>query len=282
MRKREGSVVCPSCGYLVGVNDDSCYNCGRRNPSLWGFSSSLQRLGNINFPLIVIVTCVVLYILMLALAPEDIGTSGTFQFLSPSGASLIVFGASGAYPVFVHDRWWTLLSASWLHAGLLHILFNMLWVRDLAPAVSTVYGSSRMVIIYILSGLTGFAMSTFAGGYLSFLPSFLAGGQLTVGASASIFGLLGALIYAERRGAGSLIGQQAKIWALILLLFGIFMRGTDNWAHLGGLVGGFGVSAWLNPLKRERLEDMVVAIVLVILSALAIIWSVVTGLRLLR
>ncbi|RPJ81070.1 MAG: rhomboid family intramembrane serine protease [Acidobacteria bacterium] len=281
MRKREGSVVCPSCGYLVGVNDETCYNCGRRNPGLWGFASSLQRLGNINFPQVVIVTCVVLYILMLALAPDEIGGRGMLGFLSPSSVSLVVFGASGAVPVFGYDRWWTVLSASWLHAGLLHILFNMLWVRDLAPAVSSLYGSSRMVIIYIISGLVGFAASTFAGYYLAFLPSFLAGARLTVGASASIFGLLGALIYAERRGAGMFIGQQAKMWAMILFLFGLFMPGIDNWAHLGGLAGGFGVSAWLNPLKRERLEDTVGAFVLVILSAAAIVWSVITGLRLL-
>ena len=44
-RKTSGSVVCPSCGSLVGVNDDQCYVCGRRNPSLWGFSPVLKRLG---------------------------------------------------------------------------------------------------------------------------------------------------------------------------------------------------------------------------------------------
>ena len=46
------------------------------------------------------------------------------------------------------DRWWTVLSAGWLHGSLLHIIFNMMWVRDLGPVVADMYGPGRMVIIY--------------------------------------------------------------------------------------------------------------------------------------
>ena len=45
-RQREGSVICTSCGVLVGVNDDTCYSCGRWNPGLWGYGPALRRLGN--------------------------------------------------------------------------------------------------------------------------------------------------------------------------------------------------------------------------------------------
>ena len=44
-RQKTGSVVCASCGSLVGVNDEQCYNCGRRNPGLWGYGPLLRRLG---------------------------------------------------------------------------------------------------------------------------------------------------------------------------------------------------------------------------------------------
>ena len=44
-RQRTGSVVCASCGSLVGVNDEQCYSCGRRNPGLWGFGPLLRHLG---------------------------------------------------------------------------------------------------------------------------------------------------------------------------------------------------------------------------------------------
>ena len=44
-RRTTGSVVCPSCGSLVGVRDDKCYQCGRSNPGLWGYGPALRKLG---------------------------------------------------------------------------------------------------------------------------------------------------------------------------------------------------------------------------------------------
>jgi rhomboid protease GluP len=61
-RQRTGSVVCASCGSLVGVNDDKCYTCGRRNPGLWGFGPVLRRFGNdLGFVSLVVYGCAVLY-----------------------------------------------------------------------------------------------------------------------------------------------------------------------------------------------------------------------------
>ena len=45
-RQKTGSVVCASCGSLVGVRDEKCYNCGQRNPGMWGFAPMLRSLGN--------------------------------------------------------------------------------------------------------------------------------------------------------------------------------------------------------------------------------------------
>ena len=62
-RQRTGSTVCPGCGSLVGVNDETCYNCGRRNPALWGFAPALRRLGqDLGFGQFVIVASVGLYL----------------------------------------------------------------------------------------------------------------------------------------------------------------------------------------------------------------------------
>ena len=107
-------------------------------------------------------SCIILYLLTLAFDVQGVSTGG-FNFLAPSGQSLFVFGASGVIPVFRAGRWWTFLTAGWLHAGVLHILFNMMWIRQLAPAASEMYGPSRMVIIYTLAGVTGFAASTLSG-----------------------------------------------------------------------------------------------------------------------
>ena len=53
---------------------------------------------------------------------------------------MFLLGASGGIPVFGYGRWWTMLSASWLHGSLLHIIFNMMWVRDLGPVVADMFG----------------------------------------------------------------------------------------------------------------------------------------------
>ena len=62
------------------------------------------------------------------------------SFMAPASPALFLFGASGALPVFGLGRWWTVLSAGWLHGSLLHILFNMMWVRQPAPATAEIYG----------------------------------------------------------------------------------------------------------------------------------------------
>jgi rhomboid protease GluP len=266
---------------LVGVNDPACYNCGRRNPGLWGFAPALRALGtDLGFVPFVIGACVVLYILTLVFSRGNIGMSGLFSLFAPSTEALFVFGASGAIPVFGLDRWWTVLSAGWLHGGVLHILFNMMWVRQLAPATADIYGPGRMIIIYTVAGVAGFALSSFAGAYLPGL-FFLRGGQFTVGASAAIFGLLGALVYYGRRGGSSMVGSQALSYALMLGLFGFIMPGVDNYAHAGGFGGGYLAARMLDPLKPERVDHIVIALVCLGLSLLSIVVSVFQGMSLL-
>jgi rhomboid protease GluP len=275
MRQTQGSVLCPSCGSLVGVRDERCLLCGRRNPGLWGFSALLRSWGvDLGFVPLVLWACGALFIATLVADPEGIRMQGLFGMLSPSVESLLRFGASGAFPVFARGRWWTVLSAAWLHGGILHIVFNMMWVRDLAPAVAHLYGPARTVIIYTVSAITGFLSSSLAGRFLFFLPAFLRGAGLTIGASAPIFGLLGALLYYGRRGGSAQIGQQARSWALAGLAFGFLMPGIDNWAHLGGLAGGYVAARWLDPLLPERGDHTALALLCLVLTAASVLASI--------
>ncbi|HEY7170484.1 MAG TPA: rhomboid family intramembrane serine protease [Vicinamibacterales bacterium] len=278
-RKTSGSVVCPSCGSLVGVRDEQCYMCGRRNPSLWGFSPVLRTLGaDLGFVPLVVGASTALYLIsLLATGPAALQMGGGFfSILSPNTRVLVMLGASGSVPVFVFGNWWTVLSATWLHGGLLHILFNMMWVRDVGPSTAEVIGPARTVIIYVVSGVCGFLLSSVAGQYLPPLP-LLQGARLTVGASASIFGLLGALVHYGRQSGSSLIHGQAKQWALILFIFGLIMPGIDNFAHAGGFIGGYAMSAFFNPLTRERGDHMIVAAICLLLTFAAIAVSVLKG-----
>ena len=277
---RPSSVLCPSCGTLVGIKDPQCLTCGRRNPGMWGLAHFLRHAGDdMGFASLVMWACGALYLASLAADFSGVSSGGLVSFLSPSVPSLFLFGASGAVPVFGYHRWWTVLSAAWLHAGVLHILFNMLWVRDLAPPVARLYGPGRTVIVYTVSAITGFTASSLMGA-VPFLPRLLGGAGFTVGASAPIFGLIGALLHYGRRGGSSLIGQQAKGLALTMLLFGFVMPGVDNWAHLGGLAGGYVTARILDPLKPERGDHVIVAGICLLLSLASVLLSVAEGLRL--
>ena len=281
-RQTSGSVLCASCGVLVGVNDETCYNCGRRNPSLWGFAPALRALGtDLGFVPFVIGTCVVLYALTLVFSAGNVGMGGLLSMLSPSNRAVFLFGASGAVPVFAAGRWWTILSASWLHGGLLHIFMNMMAVRQLAPAIAEVFGPARMVIIYTISGAAGFGLSSFAGRFLPALP-FLAGGQFTLGASASIAGLIGAVLAYSQRSGSTLARSYATQYAIMLVVIGVFFPGIDNYAHMGGFGGGYLAAHLLDPMKPERINHMVIALLCLGASLLSVLVSVVHGVQFLR
>jgi len=152
----------------------------------------------------------------------------------------------------------------------------MLWVRQLAPAISELYGPGRMVIIYTVAGVAGFTLSSVAGATLAWLPiPFLQPGAITVGASAAVFGLLGAAVYYGRRTGSRAVGSQAWSYALPLFLFGFIMPGVDNYAHGGGFLGGYLAGLWLDPMKPERINHMLGAVICLALSLLSVIYSVV-------
>jgi rhomboid protease GluP len=227
----------------------------------------LRQLGaDFGFVPFVIGASATLYLLTLLMSGNQLQPySGGLNILVPSDRALFLFGMSGAVPVYVLGHWWTLLSASWLHGSLLHIVFNMMWVRDLGPAMADIIGPARTVIIYTVAGFCGFLLSSTVG--VGF----------TMGASASVFGLLGALWHYGRKSGSSLIRGQAIQYAVILFVFGFVMRGVDNFAHAGGFAGGYLASAFFNPLTRERGDHMVIAVVCVAATLLAIVLSVVTG-----
>jgi rhomboid protease GluP len=280
-RQRSGSVVCPGCGSLVGVNDDRCYNCGRWNPSMWGFSPLIRSLGqDLGFVYVIMGGTIALYVVMLTLSGSDIGTSIT-SALSPSGKILFLFGASGGYPVFQYQRWWTIFSAGWLHAGVLHIFFNLMWVRQLGPETAELYGPGRTVIIYTVAGACGFAFSSVLFLLIGQLP-VIGGAPLTVGASAPIFGLLGAQVCYSHRTGSRLAGAAAWQYAVILFFFGLIMPGIDNAAHAGGFAGGYLAARVLNPTKAERMDHVIAAVACLVITVVSLAASVVLGLPFVR
>jgi len=276
-RQTEGSVVCPNCGRLVGVQDDACFNCGRRNPGLWGFAPLLKSVVNdIGFTEMVVTVCVAMYAVSLLSDWQNIAGGGLFSMLSPSGRSLFLFGSSGAMPVVFYGRWWTVLSAGWLHGSLLHIFFNLYWLRQIMPMVQEYYGVGRLIIIYTAASVGGFALTT-----LMYLPPValgpFRGAFSTVGASAGLFGLFGALIvYGNRTGQKE---QSSTVWryVMIFVVIGVIVPMVDNWAHLGGLAGGYAAARILDPLKSESPNHLLIGLGCLVLTAVSVVASVVLG-----
>jgi membrane associated rhomboid family serine protease len=272
-RQRTGSTLCPSCGKLVGVNDEVCLNCGRKRPGMWGFTAFVRHLGrDAGFVQLVILGNAFLYLAMLAVDPQGIQMGGLFGLGAPSRDSLLRFGASGALPVFYLGRWWTVLSAGWLHAGLLHIGFNLYWIRILAPETAELYGPGRMVILYTASSLAGFAASSLA--QLIHIP-LLGTGLVTVGASAPILGLLGGMVAYGRRTGSSIVGRTAWSYAIFMIAFGFLMARVDNAAHIGGFAGGFLAGYLMDPREPETGNHAMVAILCILATVAAIVASLV-------
>jgi rhomboid protease GluP len=105
----------------------------------------------------------------------------------------------------------------------------------------------------------------------------LGGAPFTVGASAPIFGLLGALVCYGRRTGSSHIGSTAWQYAIVLFVFGLFMNAVDNHAHAGGFVGGYAAAFLLDPSKRERIDHLLGALACLVITAAAIAASLVTS-----
>ena len=182
-----------------------------------------------------------------------------------------ILGASGASPVFGRGWWWTVLTAGWLHGGILHIFFNVLWIRQLGPEIANLYGAGRMILIYTVAGIIGFTLSS----VMFFLPIPFFGAGITVGASASIFGFLGALVHYGRRTGSSHVGQAGVQYAVFMGIMGFIFPGVDNAAHLGGFAGGYLASMLLDPLKPERIDHIVAAVVCLLLTFAALVATLV-------
>jgi rhomboid protease GluP len=133
----------------------------------------------------------------------------------------------------IDGQWWRLVTAGFLHGNLLHILMNSWVLFDLGAQVEQVYGASRMWVIYFVATVAGFYASAV------FNPG------LSIGASAGVCGLLGAMIalgVRHRNPAGAAIRGMYVRWAVYMLIFGLMVSGVDNYAHIGGLAAGFAVA----------------------------------------
>lgn len=264
---KQRAILCPRCRRLVGSEETICSWCGTsRSAPWWQFIHWTRGATDGDWLVKTIITANVLYFaLSLVLGARTGG-----GFFSPGQASLMLLGASGTYPIDHFGRYWTLISANYLHGGILHLVFNLTALHQIAPKVSGEYGASRMFVIYTL------------GGVLGYLVSYLAGVPFTIGASAAVCGLIGSLLYygKSRGGAyGSSVYREVSGWVVSLFMFGLIFPGINNWGHGGGILGGIVVAALLgySERRRENNFDHALALFCVLVTLGVLGWAVMSA-----
>ncbi len=245
----ESRPICPNCRAFISRADRVCPYCEFEiAPAPKGGIDAARTLGNLlpqngqitNYILIV---NGFLYLAMALFNSQNIRGGGFFDL---SGSTLFLFGAKEPNYIF-HGEYWRLVTAGFLHAGIMHIGMNSWGLYDLGSQAEEAFGAGRLLVIYVISSITGFLFSSL------FAPS------LSVGASAAIFGLIGAMIaygVNQRSSFGSYVKAAYTRTAVWALLISFLIPFTDNWAHLGGLAGGFATAyvAGHPRLSRARHE----------------------------
>jgi len=266
--RERSSLLCPNCRKLISADEPVCPYCGLSKPGARNFFYGGLNNLSLDITKIIIYLNGGFFILSLLLSARNITLSANpFTLLSPSQEGLFVLGATGTIPIAGFGRWWTLISASFLHGSLMHIFFNMIALVQLGPFVVQEYGLNRFVIIYTISGITGFLLSFFAG-----VP-------FTIGASACICGLIGAIIYyGKSRGGfyGEAIYKQALGWVFGLVVYGLLFPGINNWAHGGGVASGILFAWWLGYLeeRRETILHTALAQICIVITSLVLLYVV--------
>ncbi len=222
--------MCRECRSLVPTGERTCPQCGA---SMSGVpSGGAGRLVALLAPSTGSASSSLLGAIVVLYAAAAFAGAGPPSIFSLPGLTLDRLGAMRVDRVLVLGEWWRLVTAIFLHGGLLHLAFNGMALANLGPTIEHAIGGRRLLVLFVLTGIVSFAAS---GGYNLFLRSL----RPSVGASGALFGLIGYGIVFARRHGGMYRewGRQLGSWALMGMLLSL-MPGIDAAAHVGGFAAG--------------------------------------------
>lgn len=231
--------TCPECGAVQDRDEAVCAGCGagliRRGAQV------LQRFGAMA-PAALSMSTVLAVAILAVYARVWIAGGGGLK--SPSSMLLIAFG--GHWPPYTADEPWRLVTAVFLHAGLLHLGFNLVALASIGPVVEGLYGRLTMLAMFVITGALANLGSQWMG---------LAG--VGIGASGGIMGLVGVVAgYGQRVGTsnGRALRDRMLKWAGYTIVMGFAVH-ANNWAHAFGLVLGaaFGYAVRIEVWPRQVL-----------------------------
>lgn len=168
------------------------------------------------------------------------------------------------YYLYVKNgEFYRLLTSTFVHANIIHLLFNMYALYVIGPVVEKYYGKLKFLLIYLGSGVIGSLFSVVLTNYAS------------VGASGAIFGLFGALLFFGYKYRATLDGflRSSIVPTLILnLIIGLVIPGIDISAHIGGLIGGILFSYSVGVVNKKRNKDKINGIIVIIIMVAFLVY----------
>ena len=186
---------------------------------------------------LIMAICVIVFISMYIFGNGSYDNLTLLNF----GANLDTLTKSGEF--------YRLVTCAFIHIGIFHLLFNMYALYIIGPQVESFYGKARYIFIYLVSAITGSMLS------IAFNHNVI-----SAGASGAIFGLLGCLLYFGyhyRIYLGNVIKSQILPIIVLNLFLGFMLTGIDNFAHIGGLVGGILATMAIGvPNKKNNTEKI--------------------------
>jgi rhomboid protease GluP len=245
--------MCPNCRAFITTSDKVCPYCevvlSRPIAQQRGSSDLIAGIiPNDRFiTSIIMLINVGLYIAMVV----HMQRSGQRNLLDFDGRTLFDFGAKFG-PAIRAGQWWRLITAGFLHGGLFHIAMNSWVLWDLGAQIEEHFGTPRYMLIYLAATVLGF------------YASYIWNPGLSIGASAGIFGLIGAMIALGRRDGtsyGRAMSSHYTRWAAIMIGLGLLPTGMlfgmafDNAAHIGGLTAGFVVAYLAGTPRRTGVAE---------------------------
>jgi len=229
--------MCPQCRAFITTRDKICPYCNTQVGARAVDRRSDAPIGGFippyRFTTVLILLINVAFYVATVLASMKAGNSDALMTLD--GPTLIAFGCKIPLAYLIESKeYWRLVTAGFLHGGLMHIAMNTWAMWDLGAQVDDVYGTARMLVIYFVSSVLGFSLST------------VFSHSISIGASAGICGMIGAMIALGLRHhnpIGDAMRGSYIRWVVMILIIGFLpMFHIDNAAHIGGLIGGFGVA----------------------------------------
>ena len=227
---------------FVKISDDI-------NKESYEKSKKVEKIFSSKKPLItylIMIICVVLFIAMYIFGDGSTYTRTLIKF----GGNAVAYTKSGDY--------YRLFTSMFLHAGIIHLLCNMYSLYVIGPQIESFYGKIKYIILFIISGISGSLLST----------AFSGTNAISIGANGAIFGLLGSILYFGyhyRVYLGNVLKSQIIPLIILNLIIGFTSTGIDNFAHVGGLIGGIFASMMVGVPDKSSNSDKINGCVLLII-----------------